>query len=108
MKIDKLQRCLNALYYGEGKLKITGRMNKETRKALKEFQIAVGVESTGELDEKTIKSFEMKIYTVGGYIDGTQLKGIQQSWDGCVYSNPQIEKMISKIPELLKHLSNIE
>jgi peptidoglycan hydrolase-like protein with peptidoglycan-binding domain len=60
--IKKLQRILNALYYGKGQIQIDGILGRKTRKALKQYQKNIGLNPTGKLNKMTKKSFELKWY----------------------------------------------
>ena len=50
-KVRTIQKALNLKGY---KVKVSGKMNKSTRAAIKKFQNDHGLEATGEVDESTL------------------------------------------------------
>jgi peptidoglycan hydrolase-like protein with peptidoglycan-binding domain len=50
-KIRTIQKALNLKGY---KVKVNGKMNKQTRTAIKKFQSDHGLEATGRVDEDTL------------------------------------------------------
>ena len=74
--IKALQKALNAMgYKGANKKKLTvdGIIGDNTRAALKAFQVASGINSSGKIDKATIDALALKGYKEGGLVDFTGL-----------------------------------
>jgi hypothetical protein len=67
--VKKLQRCLNALGYGN--LVVDGRFRKDTEDAVIKFQKDMGIKATGKLDNATKEKFRLKGYAQGGIVTST-------------------------------------
>ena len=67
--VRALQSALNELGYREGN--IDGKFGPNTKKSLKKFQEAEGLDDTGKLDESTKEKFRLKGYKTGGLADFT-------------------------------------